>query len=151
MSIVRETIPFHPIFAALAKRIKKDEGINDANSKVALVNYAETLLFEIAMKSEQSIKDHIASKEGLKKSYGSMNWLSANFLGKLYTGLELRAAAKRPDGSIWISKLNKEQNTIFFEDALNLLSEAELIQFSEPDKSKISVTDKGKEYLAQLK
>ena len=147
--------PFHPLFAAVNRRVAKTKDstiINDANSKVTLVNYADKLLCEIFNKSEKSVVDYKASKEYLKKAYDSVSWFSYGFLGKLYAGFELRALLSTPlDGFINLVELSDEvkQNTMF-KDALELLNDAKLIELKDKN-IKVKVTDEGREHLHIIK
>lgn len=154
MSNIREvgSKPFHPLFAAITNRAAKTgEGTiiyDDANSRVALVNYAEKLLHEIFNKQEKSIADYNADTERLKKSYGSMSWFSWNFAAKLYAGLNLRIPL---NDFINLAELGDEiKQNIMFKDALELLSDAKLIEL-ENKHMKVRITDTGKEYLRTLK
>ncbi len=158
--------PFNPLFRALAKT-RAEEPVIDANSQITLVNYAENLLQEIFNKSEQAMKDYDRDKKQLTQSYNSTNWLSINFFGKAYAGLELRALRQtKPTGFIELSMLNNklEDNIIFkketkenkmFKDALRLLFNAELVELQSKTGStksnKVKITDKGKEYLLTIK
>ena len=147
--------PFHPLFAAVNRRVAKTKDstiINDANSKVALVNHAEQLLSEIFNKSEKSVVDYKTSKEYLKKAYDSVSWFSYGFLGKLYAGFELRALLSTPlDGFVNLAELNDgvKQNGMF-KNALELLNDAKLIELKDKN-IKVKVTDKGREYLHIIK
>ena len=144
--------PFHPLFAALrdrAMRIEKDALTSDANRCVAIVSYADGLLGETSEKTEKLKADYKRSEEYLKKSYNSVKWLSLNCLGKLYVGLELRGLRSTPqrDRIIYLNELSNEvKQNLMFQDALELLRDAGLIEL-ENKNSKVRITPEGTKYL----
>ena len=147
--------PFHPLFAALRDRAMKSEGkdmiTSSANRCVALVSYADGLLDEIFEKADKLRSDYKASEEYLKKMYGSVKWFSSDCFGKLYAGLELRALRSTPqDGFINLNELSDGvKHNIMFKDALELLSEAELIEL-ESNHLKARITLEGSKYLRTI-